>query len=261
MIYSLTWLPAVLENAGLRVAEVPGWTSRGHADMGDVRGVICHHTVGRREGNMPSLNTLIHGRKDLSGPLAQLGLGRDGTFYVIAAGLCYHAGKGEWKGVAAGNKHFIGIEAENTGGPDDYPWPEKQMVAYQRGVAAILMHIGRNEEYCAGHKEYALPKGRKPDPSFDMNLFRDGIRAYLSNSVPPPALIPKELSSSGNGKTYPTIQRGSFGAEVKLLQSKLNLTTDGNFGPKTEAAVRVFQRNSGLHPDGVVGPKTWAAIL
>lgn len=46
------------------------------------------------------------------GPHAQLGLGRDGTFYIIAAGRCNHAGKGNWKGVTDGNGFFIGIEAE-----------------------------------------------------------------------------------------------------------------------------------------------------
>src|SRR4051794_40746709 len=86
--FKLTWLPQTLIEAGLKVATVPGWGTRGSGDMGEVRGVICHHTVGRKTGNMPSLNTLVHGRPDLPGPLAQLGLGRDGTYYVIAAGKC-----------------------------------------------------------------------------------------------------------------------------------------------------------------------------
>jgi len=39
--------------------------------------------------------------------------------------------------------------------------PEDAEDAYQRGVAAILTHIGQGPEFCAGHKEYALPPGRK----------------------------------------------------------------------------------------------------
>src|SRR5215467_4264002 len=154
MIYSLTWLPAVLKDAGLKVALVDGWESRGRAEMGRIEGVICHHTAGPKVGNMPSLNTLINGRSDLPGPLAQLGLGRDGTYYVISAGRCNHAGAGVWQGLTSGNGNFIGIEAENTGGVDDSQWPSVQLDAYQRGVAAILKHVGRTELFCAGHKEY-----------------------------------------------------------------------------------------------------------
>src|SRR5262245_36671178 len=89
-MFSLTWLPGVLKAAGLKVAVVDGWESRGRDEMGQVVGVICHHTAGPRLGNMPSLRTLIEGRPDLPGPLAQLGLGRDGTYYVVAAGRCNH---------------------------------------------------------------------------------------------------------------------------------------------------------------------------
>src|SRR5579864_4033356 len=101
MALSLTWLPEVLENAGLKVAEQPGWRTRGRGEMGDVKGVMCHHTSGPPDGNMPSLGVVTHGRPDLAGPLAQLCLGRDGTFYVVAAGRCNHAGKGKMQRHAA----------------------------------------------------------------------------------------------------------------------------------------------------------------
>jgi hypothetical protein len=144
---------------------------------------------------MPTLNMLIKGRSDLPGPLSQLGLGRDGTFYVIASGRCNHAGKGSWQGITTGNTSFIGIEAENSGLKNDSPWPEAQMDAYRRGVAAILEHIGQPADFCAGHKEYALPKGRKDDPSFNMNDFRKGVAALMKGTTaaeaPAPESAPK----------------------------------------------------------------------
>ena len=41
MTFSLIWLPQVLENAGLKVAEVPGWRTRGRA-----RGVTLRPEIG-----------------------------------------------------------------------------------------------------------------------------------------------------------------------------------------------------------------------
>ena len=262
MTFSLIWLSDVLKAAGLKVSLVDGWEGRGRGDAGPTLGVLCHHTAGPRNGNMPSLNTLIQGRSDLPGPLAQLGLGRDGTYYVIAAGKCNHAGTGNWKGVTTGNTNFIGIEAENTGLSDDSPWPEIQMDAYRRGVAAILLHAERTVEFCAGHKEYALPAGRKSDPDFDMVAFRTAVAAIMSGGTPAPVLIPpaEPPKLPGGSPGRPTLRRPSTGEQVKLVQAKVGVIADGNFGAKTEAAVRAFQRNHGLVPDGIVGPETWAAL-
>jgi peptidoglycan hydrolase-like protein with peptidoglycan-binding domain len=277
MAYSLIWLPDVLKDAGLKVAIIDGWESRGRGDVGHIYGVICHHTAGGKNGNMPSLGTIREGRPAvparpghkampaLPGPLAQLGLGRDGTYYVIAAGRCNHAGKGVWRGMTNGNANFIGIEAENTGEnegvKDDFPWPEVQMEAYHHGVAAILRHINQGVEFCAGHKEYARRVGRKDDPDFDMNTFRSSVSAILNGTVPAPIPIPAvEPLTSAGAAGRPTLRRDAKGDLVKWVQSKISVDNDGAFGPKTEAALRKFQHAQNLVPDGIVGPKTWAAL-
>ncbi len=260
MVYSLAWLPDVLLGAGLKVALVDGWEIRGRGDVGRTLGVLCHNTAGPKNGNMPSLDILIHGRPDLNGPLAQLGLGRDGTFYVIAAGRCNHAGAGAWRGINTGNTNFIGIEAENTGLADDSTWPAIQIDAYQRGVAAILKHAGLSPEWCAGHKEFA-PQ-RKTDPSLNMDNFRSTVGGILGGTVPPlvpiPAAEPPPRTGAAPGR--PTLRRGSQGDPVKTVQRDLNLSADGNFSGQTEAAVRNFQRAHSMVPDGIVGPKTWSAL-
>ena len=253
MTFALTWLPAVLERAGLKVAETQDWRTRGRSEMGRIRGVMCHHTATRRGGNMPSLDLLIRGRPDLPGPLCQLGLGRDGTFYVVAAGRANHAGRGRWEGVPTGNSNFIGIEAEHSGLPDD-PWPEIQLDAYRRGVAAILNHVRLAANMCCGHKEYALPIGRKPDPTFDMAVFRAELAELLvGKSAAPP--IPAR-----DDKGRPTLRRGSRGEDVKVLQQLLGLNDDGKFGPETEARLRAWQRAHDLVGDGIAGPVTWGVL-
>jgi len=50
---------------------------------------------------------------------------------------------------------------------------------------------------------------------------------------------------------------GSSGEEVKKLQAKLGLGTDGVFGPVTETAVKKWQADNGLTADGLVGDGTW----
>lgn len=267
MAFALTWMPAVLLDAGLKVAEDPGWASRGRTEMGRVLGVMVHHTVGPRQGNMPSLKVLRDGRTGLPGPLAQLGLGRDGTWYVIAAGRANHAGSGSWKGVSDGNSHFIGIECENTGTADDMPWPPAQLMALRHGVAALLRQAGLAADACMGHKEYA-PQ-RKIDPLLDMAELRRDVADILAGNTPPivpiPALEPAGPAVPAPGPTAPqgrpTLRRGDAGPWVQRLQQAIGITpADGLFGARSEAAVREFQRRQGLVPDGIVGPKTWAFV-
>jgi soluble lytic murein transglycosylase-like protein len=58
------------------------------------------------------------------------------------------------------------------------------------------------------------------------------------------------------------IKPGMKGWDVAVLQYLLarhrlaSFRPDGDFGPRTEAAVRRFQRARGLAPDGIVGPST-----
>jgi hypothetical protein len=54
------------------------------------------------------------------------------------------------------------------------------------------------------------------------------------------------------------IKKGSKGESVRTLQDFLKIPVDGDFGPKTESAVKSYQKKNGLVVDGVVGPKTWA---
>ncbi len=57
------------------------------------------------------------------------------------------------------------------------------------------------------------------------------------------------------------LRKGSRGNDVKMLQTALNLITDGIFGDLTEEAVKDFQRVNGLQVDGIVGSDTWKKLL
>jgi peptidoglycan hydrolase-like protein with peptidoglycan-binding domain len=90
----------------------------------------------------------------------------------------------------------------------------------------------------------------------------------------------KGLAADGivGNQTWPAllvqVKRGSRGEAVKAVQSQFQarrgqgsddegtgLAVDGDFGPKTDAAVRAFQEAAGLAADGIVGPQTWYALV
>lgn len=173
-------LATVARETGYPVVEIPGWSTRGHGPLADaVRPVVCHHTAGpepeQASSNYPSLAVVRDGRADLPGPLSHYGLGFDGTIYVVAAGLAYHAGEGSWKGWT-GNACAIGIEAEDGGDGD---WTPAQRDAYPRLVARICQFLGVGAEWVCGHKEWS--PGRKIDPAgIDMTAFRRQVAAYLT---------------------------------------------------------------------------------
>jgi hypothetical protein len=73
---------------------------------------------------------------------------------------------------------------------------------------------------------------------------------------------------------YPTLRKGSNGDSVSQVQRILKKLgydlgaygpagdgIDGDFGKKTDEAVRKLQKEYGLTVDGVVGPKTWAVLI
>jgi putative chitinase len=57
------------------------------------------------------------------------------------------------------------------------------------------------------------------------------------------------------------LKRGDNNESVKQLQTKLGLEPIGNFGPKTEEAVKAYQLKNGLTADGIVGDGTWKKIM
>ena len=70
------------------------------------------------------------------------------------------------------------------------------------------------------------------------------------------------------------LKKGAVGARVKLLQRLLDNCgfdlgktgtnkdgVDGEFGAKTEDAVKKYQVRRGLAVDGIVGVQTWKKLL
>lgn len=177
------WLADVLTAAGVSTSVFPGAYNRGHGDMGNLWGVIAHHTgapVGSNPGpgaiaNHPSL-----------GLASQIHLARDGHATICGVGIAWHAGNGSWPGLPTNNANpiTIGIEAENSGTEG---WSSAQYWAYAKICAAITAKLGVNASRVIAHKEWAGPAQGKWDPGgLNMDKFRADIQEILDGPKTPP---------------------------------------------------------------------------
>jgi hypothetical protein len=242
-------LAQVARSTGAAVVEVAGWRDRGHAGgMGAVATIVVHHTAGPAGDDMPSLDVLVRGRAGLAGPLAHYGIGRSGKIYVVAAGLCWHAG--QVRDASFANASAIGIEAENVGDGVD-PWPSAQRTSTVRLSAALCRAYGLTPGRVLGHREVCAPVGRKVDPrGLDLSMLRSDVKAVLAEPSAPTArpvlrrLLVLDLDDMMHGK------------DVEAVQGRLGVKVDGWYGPLTVSVVRDWQRRHRLDPDGIVGPAT-----
>lgn len=104
----------------------------------------------------------------------------------------------------------------------------------------------------------------------------DALFAYLAVAPSPPAPPPPAPSADGfdaflaaslNAAMKTVCRQGSTGEAVNWVQALCNNhgfdagAVDGDFGPRTDSAVRAFQRSRALGVDGIVGPATWGALV
>jgi peptidoglycan hydrolase-like protein with peptidoglycan-binding domain len=131
------------------------------------------------------------------------------------------------------------------------------------GVKLPEEYAQKNTKYSTGveipkssqpSKGAGYPREVQPDPE-QPPQYQDATKPTGGDYKDQPS--PPKSAKAGGGAT---LKQGSKGPEVSQLQQQLGLNPDGDFGPKTAAAVRAFQGSHGLTADGVVGPKTWAAL-
>lgn len=72
--------------------------------------------------------------------------------------------------------------------------------------------------------------------------------------------------ASSTPPSLPVLYPWDMGPAVARMQELLNahgfsLRPDGDFGWRTEVAVKAFQRRHGLRIDGIVGPETWGTLM
>lgn len=93
------------------------------------------------------------------------------------------------------------------------------------------------------------------DPQYYIDFFEKTLGKVVTVKAPE-----QKTATAPAGKT-PWLQRGSKGEEVKKVQAVVGATVDGDFGPRTEEAVKAWQAANDLHVDGIVGPATWEKMM
>lgn len=219
-------LPDILKANGLKVVQVPGWKTRGRpASTGGFNpvGVLCHHTATTVNTSVAAvLRLLVSGRSDLPGPLSQLGLGRAGTVYIIAAGRSNHAGVAKASGTVGsgdGNLLYAGIEAFNSGVGE--PWPAVQYNAYVLLCAVLSVKITKNSANTVrAHKETSVTG--KIDPRFDMDPFRAKVAAKMDEIENPKATPPSFTRGEKVDHAMQDLRKASAkGERAKRIQAAL----------------------------------------
>lgn len=272
-----TWLPRTLRAGGVPVVELAGWQGRGSDFHVTSLAVTWHHDASP-PGPSPGVPAYMARQIDKGEAGAQLWVGRDGTWTVVAAGAVYHAGN-VLVGMP-GNSGSLGVETDHTTGEG---WPPAQLASLRRGTRALLEHQGLGASHLHFHKSVCRPKGRKIDPDgLELGVERAAVAG--SQLDPPPAPAPPRHRAppppAGAAPPFPLPAGWYFGPrsgprqcvsgyhgrgehlvtwQVQMRARGWTITADGRYGPRTAEVARRFQAEKHLAVDALIGPATWAA--
>lgn len=176
-----------LRAEGVTVVEIPGWQSRGSGDFARIDCQLNHHDAfPARTGHAGGLRTCTFGRSDLRNSLCMFYLGSDGTVYVVAARVSWHAGKGD----LTTNSRASGIEARNDGVGER--WPPRQLEVNRRLNIATSDAFGFSKARIFDHKEHSST-GKVDRFGIDPRMWRASLMSGSPGTQPKPTPRPEEF--------------------------------------------------------------------
>lgn len=153
----------------------PNFNSRGGKDIDTI---IIHHTASNNTAG--DLATLRSAKAQVS---AHYLIGKDGKIYqLVKDGMrAWHAGVSQLHGVPTDvNSRSIGIEITNDGSGKT-PFTEAQYRALEKLVPWLAKTYKVPLANLLGHKDVAVPKGRKSDPAPNFNWTR--LRTAVKKAI------------------------------------------------------------------------------
>ena len=215
---------------------------------------VCLHWMGFNIHDDPATITSSIQRAHMSPPRSWWDIAYsemvalDGTV-VEGRGLLHRSGA---QGGTRNNRDYVALGL--LLGPGQRPTDE--MVAAVRQRIALVRFFQPQATAIVGHQR--LKPTQCPGPEV-MNLIHAG--AFEPGHEP----LPAEIVAPEYPEPEGLVRRGDRGDDVRWVQHHLarhghKVVVDGDFGRKTERAIRSFQRRSGLIADGVVGKRTRSAL-
>lgn len=178
-------------------------------------------------------------------------------FYVRKNGSVYRGRPENWVGAhtSGHNSTKLGICAE--GNFEKEKMSETQKNAIIELLAYLRNKYGNLKVY--GHRD--LDATACPGKNYPFNEIVNGKVKEEAKEVS------KEVNTVNIAMNV--IGKGDEGEQVKTLQRLLmalgydlgSYGADGDFGSKTDTAVKAFQKKNKLDVDGIVGKDTWNKIL
>lgn len=150
-------------------------------------------------------------------------------------------------------------QGSKAGTPAWAQYTDKQIEVLKALVPVIQKHYNVRE--VVGHDDISPQRKQDPGWCISRDLFDTwNYGKQIEMDHPEEPIEPSPVSK------YPVLGKGDSGWSVRRLQEIMNDLgysagiPDGDFGPRTERAVRAYQHSQGLTADGVVGPNTYLAL-
>jgi N-acetylmuramoyl-L-alanine amidase CwlA len=183
----------------------------------DVDTIVLHHTAGTGSAR----STALYFADPKSKVSSHYVIGKDGAIVqcVQDAKRAWHAGQSAFRGRGDVNDFSIGIELVNRGDGKD-PFPDPQYWALADLVAYLMQAYRIPAERVVGHRDVALPPGRKTDPASNFDWAR--LRRLVGDRQKPAA--PRPVSPAPPAAApAPAQERTVMNLNAKAIPVALNV--------------------------------------